>query len=113
MVILYCRSDSYGSYNCRNKKISLKNAKPSPVTVLKEEIKMTRNEARSAFHTAVPVMCGGIEYVCISAIIYRYRRFLRAPADKNEPDMYAELLSSCGHSVSVAPVEKISFKEEK
>ena len=79
MVIVYCRSDSYGSYNCLNKKISLKNAKPSPVTVLKEEIKMTRNEARSAFHTAVPVMCGGIEYVCISAIIYRYRRFLRAP----------------------------------
>ena len=33
---------------------------------------MTNDEAKTALLKRTPVVCNGIEYLCISAIIYRY-----------------------------------------
>lgn len=74
---------------------------------------MTRTEAKQAFRKNTPVICDGIEYVCISAIIYRYPQRLRNTSHSEEPDMYAELLCSCGHSITTALVNKIKNKEKK
>lgn len=72
---------------------------------------MTRTEAKVAFHSGEAVVCDGIEYSCISAIIYRYRHYYRPKDKPTEPDMHCELLDRNTNSVVIVPAEKVNRKE--
>lgn len=56
---------------------------------------MTNDEAKQAFFDHVPVIWNGIEYNCISAIIYRFDSYGNLVVS-------AELFDKCGYSVTVA-----------
>ena len=74
---------------------------------------MTRTEARVAFHNGEAVVFNGIEYSCISAIIYRYRRYYRPKDKPTEPDLYCELLDRNANSIVTVPAEKVHRKGER
>ena len=66
---------------------------------------MTSDEAKVALRDRTPVVCGGIEYKYISAIIYRYN-------DKGQFLISAELLDKRKNSVTVARMEDVKLKKE-
>lgn len=55
---------------------------------------MTNLEAKDAMLNRTPVICNGITYRCISAIIYR-------PSDSGEINVTVELLDKSNHSVTI------------
>ena len=61
---------------------------------------MTNEEAKQAFFDGVPVMCNGVFYMNISAIIYRLDRDRKLIVS-------AELRDKNGHSVTVARVQDL------
>lgn len=63
-------------------------------------MKMNFNEAETAMLKQLPVECGGIEYKCIRAIIYRRDGCGRLI-------IQAELQDKKAHSVSIADMDKI------
>ena len=65
---------------------------------------MTNEEAKQAFMQRISVVCNGIKYERISAIIYRLN-------ESDDVDVYAELLDKCGHSVTIVPINTIDQKE--
>lgn len=65
---------------------------------------MTNEELKTALLTQVPVMHDGIEYKCVSGILYR----------KNPEGgirIEAELMDRCRHSVSIVYPESVRFVE--
>lgn len=61
---------------------------------------MTNNEAKIALKNRTPVVFNGIEYLCISAIIYRY--------DKNKNLVIsAELTDKNTRSVTIAQLKDV------
>ncbi len=62
---------------------------------------MTREELKRAFNEQCPVIHNGIEYKQISALIYR-----RNPGGRGLI-VQAELLDRTGHSVTIAPPDRI------
>ena len=66
---------------------------------------MTNDEAKQAFFDDIPVILNGIEYERISALIYRKKG--------STAYLELELYDKCGHSVSVAPAEKVIEKVTK
>lgn len=65
---------------------------------------MTNDEAKAAFLAQKPVMHGGIRYVYISGIIYRLRG--------GKVVLELEMMDKCLHSVTRAPVERVTLAEE-
>lgn len=65
---------------------------------------MTSEEAKKALHSRVPVVCGEIEYKCISAIIYRYDK-------RGKLLVSAELLDKREQSVTIALIKDVKEKE--
>ncbi len=65
---------------------------------------MTADEAKKAYYAETPVIHSGIEYERISALIYRKPK-------GGAPYIQLELLDKCGHSVTIAPLERTSIKE--
>lgn len=63
---------------------------------------MTNTELKEAMMAEEPVVCNGIEYKCISAIIYR--------KNGNGITVQAELLDKTMHSVSIASPHWIERK---
>jgi len=63
---------------------------------------MTKEEAKQAFLTSVPVWCAGIKYDEISALIYRKDKARRSLV------MTLELADRCGHAVMIVPPDKVS-----
>lgn len=61
---------------------------------------MTRTEAREAFKAGIPVTLDGIEYLCISAVIYRRGR-------KGGFYMSVELLDRNRRAIVVARPERV------
>lgn len=61
---------------------------------------MTNDEAKTALFKRAPVVCNGIEYLCISAITYRVN-------SNNELIISAELLDKNKHSVTVAQLKDV------
>ena len=62
---------------------------------------MTNEEAKQAFFDETPVMCGGIRYKYISAVIYK--------KDANKKVIVSvELCDRCGHSHSIVRVQDVS-----
>lgn len=61
---------------------------------------MTNEEAKEALQNKTPVVCGGIEYKRLSAIIYRYN-------DKGKFLVSAELLDKNKNSVTIARMEDV------
>ena len=74
---------------------------------------MTRTEIKAVFHSGEAVIFDGIEYACISAIIYRHIRHFRPYQKYEEPKMQCELLSVSGNSITIAPAERVERKEEE
>lgn len=66
---------------------------------------MTNEEAKQAFFDGVPVKANGVNYTCISAIIYRLDR------DKNLI-VSAELQDKNRNSVTIARVKDIEGVNE-
>lgn len=64
---------------------------------------MTSEELKKAFLDRVPVMCAGIEYKKISAIIYRHDRY-------GKVQVSAELLDRCGHSCVIVRAQDIETR---
>lgn len=64
---------------------------------------MTTNEAKAAFLEGVPVIHNGIEYLHISALIYRRH--------KGAAILQLEMMDKSGHSVTVASPAKVERKE--
>lgn len=67
---------------------------------------MTNEEAKKAFMEQVPVVWQGIEYVKITAIIYRLDKYGKVM-------VLGEMLDRCLHSVVTADVKNIELKEQK
>lgn len=67
---------------------------------------MTTDQAKTAWKAGVPVIHNGIEYQCISALIYRI--------DKDSK-MYLqlELYDRCGHAVMIAEPGRVEIKEKR
>lgn len=65
---------------------------------------MTNEEAKEALQNKTPVVCGGIEYKRISAIIYRYD-------DKGKFLISAELVDKKAQSVTIARLEDVKKVE--
>lgn len=65
---------------------------------------MTTDEAKAAWKSGVPVIYGGIEYVEVSALIYRI--------DRNTGRMFmqVELYDRCGHAVMIADPKAVKAK---
>lgn len=61
---------------------------------------MTNEEAKEALQNKTPVVCGGIEYKRLSAIIYRYD-------DKGKFHVSAELLDKKAQSLTIARLEDV------
>ncbi len=60
---------------------------------------MTAEEIKDALLKKYPVRADGIEYKCVSAVIYRARN--------KKIEVSGELLDKCGNSVSIVPLDKI------
>lgn len=60
---------------------------------------MTGEEIKDALLKKSPVCANGIEYKCVTAVIYREQ-------DKKIV-VSGELLDRCGHSVTIVPLDKI------
>lgn len=63
---------------------------------------MTTDEAKAAWKSGAPVMCKGIRYDEISALIYRKER------QSGKMVMTVELLDHCGHSAVVVLPNEVS-----
>ena len=61
---------------------------------------MTNEEAKQALQNRTPVVCGGIEYAYISAIIYRYD-------DRGRFLISAELKDKKANSITIALLEQV------
>lgn len=61
---------------------------------------MTNEQAKEALQNRTPVVCGGIEYECISAIIYRYD-------DRGRFLVSAELRDKKANSITIALLEQV------
>lgn len=61
---------------------------------------MTNEEAKTALFKRTPVRCNGIEYLYISAIIYRTNK-------NNELAISAEMLDKNQRSVTIAPLKDV------
>ena len=66
---------------------------------------MTNEEAKEALQNKTPVVCGGIEYKRLSAIIYRYN-------DKGKFLVSAELQDKHTNSVTIARMEDVQVKQK-
>lgn len=67
---------------------------------------MIGEEAKQALIEQYPVISNGIEYLYVSAIVYR--------RDKNKRiAVTVELMDKCGHSVTYAPIESVEKKEKE
>ena len=67
---------------------------------------MTNSEAKEALKNRTPVIYNNIEYLYISAIIYRY--------DKNQNLVIsAELADKCKHSVTIAQLKDVITTYDK
>lgn len=66
---------------------------------------MTNEEAKQALFSGAPVVWKGIEYVRVSAIIYRVDR-------EGQLIVSAELQDKCGHSVTIARVKELQGVSE-
>lgn len=65
---------------------------------------MTGEEAKRALLEQHPIVNNGIEYLYVSAIIYR--------RDKNKRiAITLELMDKSGHSVTYAPIESVEKRE--
>ena len=60
---------------------------------------MTAEEIKDALLKKYPVCAHGIEYKCVTAVIYREQ-------DKRIV-VSAELLDRCGNSVTIVPLDKV------
>lgn len=60
---------------------------------------MTLEEAKAAFMAGTPVTCGGIDYKCISALIYRN--------NSGHIEMTLELKDKRANSVTIADKERV------
>lgn len=67
---------------------------------------MTNEEAKQAFLKRTPIIHNGIEYLCISAIIYKIDK-------NNELLISAELLDRSKRGVTIARVKDISLKNNQ
>jgi hypothetical protein len=61
---------------------------------------MNKDEIKAAFLEGVPVVHRGIEYVCISALIYR--------RSGGKLLAQVELHDKCNHSVTIAQPERVA-----
>lgn len=67
---------------------------------------MDNNEAKNALFNRTPVVCNDIEYLCISAIIYRY--------DKNNNFIIsAELQDKNRNSVTIANLKDVTTYDKQ
>lgn len=69
---------------------------------------MTNEEAKAALLSGEPVMCDGIEYLCIEALRYKrgYDRYVNRSAGKRII-VFAELLDKNGGCLVIAKVEDV------
>lgn len=66
---------------------------------------MTNDEVKKAWYEKKPVHSGGIDYLCVSALIYRI-------TPNGEMIMSVELLDKNEHSVTIANPEKVEVVGE-
>ena len=67
---------------------------------------MTNSEAKEALKNRTPVIYNNIEYLYISAIIYRYD-------DNRNLVISAELVDKCKHSVTIAQLKDVITTYDK
>ena len=67
---------------------------------------MTNSEAKEALKNRTPVIYNNIEYLYISAIIYRYDKNLNLVIS-------AELADKCKHSVTIAQLKDVMTTYDK
>ncbi len=67
---------------------------------------MTNSEAKEALKNRTPVIYNNIEYLYISAIIYRYD-------ENNNLVISAELADKCKHSVTIAQLKDVITTYDK
>ena len=67
---------------------------------------MTNTEAKEALKNRTPVVYNNIEYLYISAIIYRYDK-------NNNLVIFAELADKCKHSVTIAQLKDVMTTYDK
>ena len=67
---------------------------------------MTNSEAKEALKNRTPVVYNNIEYLYISAIIYRYDK-------NNNLVISAELADKCKHSVTIAQLKDVMTTYDK
>ena len=67
---------------------------------------MTNSEAKEALKNRTPVIYNNIEYLYISAIIYRYDK-------NNNLVISAELADKCKHSVTIAQLKDVMTTNDK
>ena len=67
---------------------------------------MTNSEAKEALKNRTPVIYNNIEYLYISAIIYRYDKNLNLVIS-------AELTDKCKHSVTIAQLKDVMITYDK
>jgi hypothetical protein len=67
---------------------------------------MTNSEAKEALENRTPVIYNNIEYLYISAIIYRYDK-------NNNLVISAELVDKCKHSVTIAQLKDVITTYDK
>ena len=67
---------------------------------------MTNAEAKEALKNRTPVIYNDIEYLYISAIIYRYDK-------NNNLVISAELADKCTHSVTIAQLKDVMTTNDK
>ena len=67
---------------------------------------MTNSEAKEALKNRTPVIYNNIEYLYISAIIYRYD-------DNRNLVISAELADKCKHSVTIAQLKDVITTYDK
>jgi hypothetical protein len=67
---------------------------------------MTNAEAKEALKNRTPVIYNNIEYLYISAIIYRYDK-------NNNLVISAELADKCKHSVTIAQLKDVMTTYDK
>lgn len=65
---------------------------------------MTNDEAKAAWKSGVPVIHRGIEYVEVSALIYRIDR------QTGKMSMQVELYDRCGHAVVITDPKLVEVK---
>ena len=67
---------------------------------------MTNSEAKEALKNRTPVIYNNVEYLYISAIIYRYDHNLNLI-------IFAELTDKCKHSVTIAQLKDVITTYDK